>query len=346
MSVTFNIWVVVAQSGNSTMMRLLQLFGRASSEISGRPHNPAAPIVFMHVPKTSGVAFTTGLRAAIQPNRPIDGLDAGLFGRFNEFEALSEDVRQKIYLNHSDLPESDFVSGHFAFSTLVQRYKTANFLTILREPTSRILSHWLYWRASEESAQWRKYSEYVKPAVIRGLVHFLTCRKIAAQTDNLSVRMLLWPHRLIPPDDFISPRNDDTLIHEAIGRLKHFAFVDIIENPEMPMNLRAWLGRSVDYLPANETRPTPAPLARLLHTELVPEALDLLEARGRLDLRLWSLLVEDRIKNSTVDSVRQRVILRNAARYAWLSCAHGLHNTELSDLGNASSRRGRLEPVA
>jgi hypothetical protein len=53
----------------------------------------------------------------------------------------------------------------------------------------------------------------------------------------------------------------------------------------------------------------------------VPEALDLLEARGRLDLRLWSLLAEDRIKNSTRDSLRQRVILRNVARYAWLSCA-------------------------
>jgi hypothetical protein len=39
--------------------------------------------------------------------------------------------------------------------------------------------------------------------------------------------------------------------------------------------------------------------------ELVPGALDLIEARGRRDLRLWSLLADDRIKNSTVNSVRQ-----------------------------------------
>jgi hypothetical protein len=150
------------------------------------------------------------------------------------------------------------------------------------------------------------------------LAHFLSWKKIAAQTDNLSIRMLLWPHRLIPPDDFIDPRNDDTLVREAIASLKQFAFVDVIENPKMPMNLQAWLGCSVKYLPANETTPTPPPLRRLLHTELVPEARDLIEARGRLDLRLWSLLVDDRIKNSTVDSVRQRIILRNIARYSWL----------------------------
>jgi hypothetical protein len=124
--------------------------------------------------------------------------------------------------------------------------------------------------------------------------------------------------QVIPADDFIHPRNDDTLIREATARLKQFAFVDIIENPKMPMNLQAWLGRSIEYLRINETKPTPPPLRRLLHTELVPEALDLIEARGRLDLRLWSLLADDRIKNSTVDSVRQGAILRNVARYAWL----------------------------
>jgi hypothetical protein len=190
--------------------------------------------------KTSGMALLNGLQAAILPNRAFRGFDAFFFGRFGEFETISEEFRQQICLDHSDLPGSDFVSGHIAFSTLFQRYGTANLLTILREPTSRILSHWLYWRAytDEQLAPWGKYAEYVKQA--RGpLVNFLECKEIAAQTDNVSVRMLLWPHRLIPPDGFINPRNDDTLIREAIGRLKHFAFVDIIENPEMPMNLRA-----------------------------------------------------------------------------------------------------------
>jgi hypothetical protein len=301
------------------MLRLLQLFGQAQPEISGRGYNPAVPIVFMHIPKTSGTAFAKGLQAAVLPNRPFAGFGTILFGHFDEFGTLSGELRRKICLDHSDLPSSDFISGHIAFSTLFQRYETANFLTVLREPTSRILSHWLYWRAltDEQLAPWGKFSEYLKQAR-EPLVHFLACKKIAAQTDNISIRMLLWPNRLIPPDDFINPRNDDTLISEAIARIKQFAFVDIIENPKMMMNLQAWLGRSVEYLSTNETHPTPPPLRRLLHAELAPEALDLIEARGRLDLRLWALLADDRIKDSTVDSLRQRVVLRNVARYAWL----------------------------
>lgn len=301
------------------MLRLSQLFGRAPPEISGRKYNPAAPIVFMHIPKTSGTAFVKGLQATILPKRPFFGLDAVLFGRFDEFETISGEHRQNIFLDQSDLPGSDFMWGHIAFSALFQRYEMANFLTILREPTSRILSHWLYWRSftDKELAPWGKFAEHVKQAR-EPLVHFLACKEIAAQTDNVSIRMLLWPHTLIPPDDFINPRDDDTLIRKAIARLKQFAFVDIIENPKISMNLQAWLGRSVEYLHDNETRPTPPPLRRLLYTELVPEALDLIEARGRLDLRLWSLLADDRIKDWDVDSLRQRIILRNAARYAWL----------------------------
>jgi hypothetical protein len=33
------------------------------------------------------------------------------------------------------------VSGYFALSTLLQRYGSANYITVLREPLSRILSH-------------------------------------------------------------------------------------------------------------------------------------------------------------------------------------------------------------
>jgi hypothetical protein len=272
----------------------------------------------MHIPKTSGMAFMNAL-AAILPSPPLAGYDPVLFGSFDEFETISEELRQKIYLNHSDLPDSDFVAGHFAFSTLFERYERANFLTILREPTSRILSHWLFWRAftDEQVAPWGKFAEYTRQAR-EPLLHFLACKDIAARTDNISIRMLLWPHRLIPPDDFINPRNDDTLICEAIGRLKKFAFVDIIENPKMPKNLQAWLGRAVEYRSTNETGPTPPSLRGLLHAELQLKVLDLIEARGRLDLRLWSLLANDRIKSSTVDTVRQRAILRNVARYASL----------------------------
>jgi hypothetical protein len=145
------------------MQGLLQLF-RVPSKISGRQYNPAEPIVIMQIPKTSGTSFVHGLRTAILPDRPFVGYDAALFGRFDEFETMSGEIREIIYLDNFELPDSDFMFGHIAFSTLFRRYDTANFLTILREPTSRSLSHWLFYRActDEDLTPWGKFAENMK----------------------------------------------------------------------------------------------------------------------------------------------------------------------------------------
>jgi hypothetical protein len=45
--------------------------------------------------------------------------------------------------------------------------------------------------------------------------------------------MLLWPHKLIPIDDFIDARHDRTVLTEANDQLAGFAFVDGLENPQI-----------------------------------------------------------------------------------------------------------------
>lgn len=47
-----------------------------SPMFSGRPYDPTVPLVFMHIPKTSGNAVTSGLRMAIKPQRDVVGLTA------------------------------------------------------------------------------------------------------------------------------------------------------------------------------------------------------------------------------------------------------------------------------
>lgn len=310
---------ITPNSNTVTPMPLLQLFRRASSRLPFRPYDKTAPIVFMHIPKTSGTSFINGLRAAILPVRPVSGYGTVLFGHFSKFDTISANIQRDIYLDDSDLPDGDFVSGHFALSTLRKRYGTTNFLTILREPTSRILSHWLYWRSfsNEELRFWGLYAEYLKQAR-HSLAHFLSCKDIASQTDNVSVRMLLYPHRLISPADFINPCDDDDIIKDAISNLNYLSFIDIIENPMMSTNIQTWLQRSVEYPALNETGSIPAALRRTLYTELTPEVFDLIESRGRLDLKLWSLVARQRITDRTVDATRHRTILHNVARYATL----------------------------
>ena len=61
---------------------------------------------------------------------------------------------------------SDFIAGHIAFSSLRQRYGSANYLTVLREPLSRILSHWLFWRTvpDDDLARFGAWADYVRRA--------------------------------------------------------------------------------------------------------------------------------------------------------------------------------------
>ena len=50
----------------------------------------------------------------------------------------------------------DLIAGHFAFSTLSQKYPEAQLVTFLRELYSRLSSHWLFLRSlsEDELAVW------------------------------------------------------------------------------------------------------------------------------------------------------------------------------------------------
>jgi hypothetical protein len=177
---------------------------------------------------------------------------------------------RRIYIDLAHIPRDvDFVAGHIAYSTLFRRYGSINYLTVLREPISRVLSLWLYWRAMPDDSLARlgAWADYVRRAQ-EPLKDFLSLGDLACQTDNLSVRMLLWPHRLIPEADFIDRRYDAALLKDALGALKQFAFVDIIENPKMHPSLERWLGRRVPYARISETPHLPLSLAHPLHSEL------------------------------------------------------------------------------
>jgi hypothetical protein len=69
--------------------------------------------------------------------------------------------------------------------------------------------------------------------------------------------MLLWPHELIPQDDFIEPHYDDVLLKQAVKKLSLFHFADVIENPNMIDNFHVWLGQPLTYATINETTSIP-----------------------------------------------------------------------------------------
>jgi hypothetical protein len=295
----------------------------ASPQFERTPYDPAVPTVFVHIPKTSGVALTKGLTEALAPTRTLSGFDGVLFGGFRDFDSVAPELRRNIYLDPATLPpDAELVAAHMSVATTITAYRRAQYVTVLREPHSRILSHWLYWRmlSDDQLAVWGKWAQFLRQAR-SPLSEFLACPDVACQVDNLSVRMLLWPHRLIPDNDFIASPHDEILLGEAITRLKRFAYADLVENPNLRINLESWLGRPFTYIRANETNPLPPQLRTSLHEELTPRALDLLEARGRLDLKLWLALARKRVPHLKAEILRERVLIGTVARAAWLMLA-------------------------
>jgi hypothetical protein len=273
------------------------------------------PLAFMHVPKTSGVALINGLREVLPSTKWIGGFDRRFFGTFHPFETMSPEIRQAIYEPLPPANGIEFVAGHMAYSTLIQGRPAARFMTVLREPRSRILSLWMFWRSLSDElvspfGAWGRVMRLAR----QPLVEFVNHPEAACHTDNIAIRMLLWPHPLIPDNGFIDSASDERLVGEAAARLKAFDFADVIENPRLEDNVRAFLARPFVYRRVNETV-VRSELRVPLEEELTGEALLLVEHRSRLDRELWRAVAAERIAGADLTALSDDTFRRTVTQF-------------------------------
>jgi len=267
------------------------------------------PLAFMHIPKTSGVSMTHGLTVALSPTAVA----------VDTVKPIDERILCDLYNSPQYIPNADLVAGHFPLSTLTRTYPLAQYLTILREPLSRLLSQWLFWRQHTDAdleplGEWGNRVKLSREP----LADFLNEPRLAFQTDNLVVRMLLWPNPLVPDDQFIDPVNDRYLLSQALARLRKFDFTDIVEDDGSVDRLRCWLGYPFTYDRLNETLPLPRQFRSPLQRELTAEAYECLCARSRLDIRIWSEVAANHLSDTDVRKLQERTLLANMARYSVL----------------------------
>jgi hypothetical protein len=329
---TAGYWMMTPHK-NSARMALIRQLASENEQLSAliaergakieQPRKPSdmdRPLAYMHIPKASGVSMTGGLCEALPSTECIGGFDRRHFGAFRSFDTMAPGLRQQIYETYPPPKGIDLISGHTSFSTLAQSRPSARFMTVLREPRSRILSLWMFWRstAPETLAAMGGFRR-VLDLSHKPLVEFLNHPDAAHQTDNVAVRMLLWPHPLIADDGFIDNASDERLVSEATARLKTFDFADIVENRGLEANVRAFLKRPFTYRHANEN-PTPSSKPKIpLQEELTSEALRLLEHHSRLDRKLWWAVAEERLPGADLAALYEDTFRRTVKRYAALT---------------------------
>jgi hypothetical protein len=204
------------------------------------------PLGFVHMPKAGGTAMLQQLDTVLRPRRTSYALDRSQFGGFVDFATMAPNMRRAIVQKsqYSAVPP-DIIAGHIAPSTILTQAPNAKLITVLRVPQARLLSHWFYWRsyADDRLAAFGGWGPMI--ALARSdLAAFLGNPEIACQTDNLMLRMLLWPDARIPGTAFIDPKHDAALLAAARDRLRQFDHLDVIINPDRSARLSAYLQKT------------------------------------------------------------------------------------------------------
>lgn len=254
---------------------------------------------FVHVPKSAGSSIKNAVAVHCEPSTVASSqLDQILFGAFDRYDEMPSHTRETIAVDGAQsLQGFDVVMGHFSVASLSPHFDTAEIMTVLREPRTRLLSLYTFWRGwtAERHADWDPY-DASRRAITASWSEFLSDPTIANQTDNVVARMLLSPHPSIPRDGFIDPTDEDEIVETASELLDRFGFADVVERGSgLWSALSSWLNTPVD---PERTLVTRVPGDTDWSASIMPASTAALSRRTSIDARLWSRVASQHINNT------------------------------------------------
>ena len=290
------------------------------------------PLGFIHIPKAAGTALIQRIEANLRPLHRAYRLDQTQFGGFSTFASIAPALRAGIILTPHDIPaNADLIAGHLSPTSIRTRHPTAHLVTLLRLPALRLLSHWFYWRGytNEVLDLYGEWGSIIATARA-DLADFLSNPQLACVTDNIVLRMLLWPDPRIPADDFINQADDAALLAAALSTLADFAFTTIIEAPRAREQLDQFLATTYgvspwthlhrrlagpDPIKANRSKIPVVKMRTPLATQLTTAAGPLLAQRTRLDDRLWQSIASRHLTQPAMDHLYHTALTASVRRY-------------------------------
>lgn len=172
---------------------------------------PATKLVFLHIPKCAGTSVHSALSAS--------------FDRSEIFPRYGHDLQNE---QLGELRRYRYLAGHFSMYG-VQRVPSPKWtLTVLREPKSRVLSLYYFWRSFTDAHIAAKDLKGPRMAKTMGLLEFLTSKDpfILHNIRNTQCRSLVGPMHVNPPSE---PYNSGWLVEVAFGNLVRFNYVGFAE---------------------------------------------------------------------------------------------------------------------
>lgn len=285
-----------------------------------------SPVCFMHIPKCAGSSIVSALAEALPAGSLApQTFDRAHFGPDWDPGSVQTETRARIALVPDEvqsLAGYRAVAGHFQLRTLLEVTDARSICTVLREPRSRLLSTYMYWRV---------------PGIFDGhdvenfrpLPVSLSERGLAHQIDNKVCRMLLHDDSRLPPRAFVLESDVEMVAADALERLAALGFVGIVERPDaMWQGIGRLFGvtlRSATERVTREMSPVAVPEGEPLFDT---DTFDLLEERCAADS-----IVFDHVLASAVTDESERSRITEAA-----------FATELVKLGELLGSRWQAQP--
>jgi hypothetical protein len=223
-------------------------------------------LIFVHIPKTAGSTLNYIIESHFTPENSFGTSMTRHHpeGTLDGFMALSPEQRAPIRL----------LNGHMGFGLHERLPRSAAYVTILRHPVERVLSHYAY-ECQEPTSPIHEQLRSGE-ADLKDFVYYYAT---AAEADNLQTRILSgnWHKR------GYGPCSEEMLETAKENIRRHFVLVGLTERfDETYLLLRRHFGWPYTvYIKHNRTR------KRLQREELAAEELDYIRQYNRFDLELY-----------------------------------------------------------
>lgn len=225
-----------------------------------------AALIFLHIPKAAGLTLHHLLEMQFAPEET--------FATCNTPRHPHNDLTHFEALSHEQLAKIRLLNGHMGFGLHRHLPRQAFYVTFLRDPVERVLSHYSFERTLPDSPVYA----YLQSGEM-DLKDYVRHYTEAASMDNLQTRMIAgnWHKR------GHGPCTQEMLEKAKCNLRERFAVVGLAEEFDASYLLlrRLFAFRGVYYRRHNKTR------KRIRRDHISADELDLIRQHNRFDLELY-----------------------------------------------------------